>query len=155
MASSNQHRNKDEYIAQMERELSKLRSEVAVSKARGHGKRTKADIIKFACMSQKDVMLTERVWSFCKEYLFPRIKFLPKGWKVYDQNNRTNFAALMEKHVTIDEDDTFEGEWHRIIINAMNSKYIDLRCNVNNQIRETFKGEYCIIACCVISIIII
>ena len=154
MASRNPHQNKDEYIAQMEKELSKLRGEVAVARARGGGKKTKANIIKTTCMNQKDVMLTERIWTFCKEYLFPRIKFLPKDWKVYDRSNRTNFAALMEMHIKIDEGDIFEDEWYRIIIDAIIKKYTDMRCNVNNHIRDTFKGEYSMVVWYVIIVII-
>lgn len=142
MASSQQYQNKDEYIAHLKRQLSAARSELAVTKARGGRKGTKANLIRSTCLSPEDILFSSKVWDFCSEYLFTRVKFLPKGWKVYDPENRTNFAALIKRHIPIAPNVCFENEWHRIIIDAIIKKYTDMRCNVNNHIRDTFKGEY-------------
>jgi hypothetical protein len=142
MATSRQYRNKDEYIARMERELTELRSKLAVSTARGGSKGTKANLIRSTCLSPDDILFTKKIWDYCIEYLFTRIKFLPKGWKVYDPNKTNNFAGMIEKHIQVAPNLRFEDEWYRIMIDAIISKYSDMRCNVNNHMRDTFKGEY-------------
>ena len=58
-------------------------------------------------MSRADVLFTDKVWNFCQQFLFTRVKFLPRGWKVYDPNSTTNFAALVKRHVLVGEDMTF------------------------------------------------
>ena len=122
--------------------MAELRKELAVTKARGGVIRTKANLIRTTSLSQADLLFTNKIWDFCTEYLFTRVKFLPKGWKVYDPNNNTNFAALVKEHIPMASNVCFEDEWQRIIIDAIIRKYTDMRCNVNNHIRDTFKSEY-------------
>ena len=136
---------KDNYIALLKKEVAELKVEIAALKARGGGKRTKASLIKSTCLSREDVLFTDKVWSFCQQFLFTRIKFLPKGWKVYDSSSTTNFAALVKRHVKVAEGVSFGDEWRRIMIDAIIRKYTDMRCNVNNNIRKAFKGKFFIL----------
>lgn len=133
---------KDIYIAQLKQEVADLKVEISALKAKGGGKRTKASLIKTTCMSRADVLFTDKVWRFCQEFLFTRIKFLPKGWKIYDANSTTNFASVVKRHIPVAEDVSFGGEWERIMIDAIIRKYTDMRCNVKNNIRKAFKGKY-------------
>ena len=126
----------------MEHELSELRSEVAALKGCGGGKRMKASLIQMTCLSQADVLFTDRDWNFCQQCLFTGIKFLPTGWKTYDPSNKKNFAALVKRHITVGRDVSFGGEWQHIMIDAIIRKYTDMRCNANNNIRKAFKGKY-------------
>ena len=129
--------DKDEYIAKLEQELEETKAQVVAMKAKG-GEADKGEL-------RADILFTDKVWNFCQQFLFTRIKFLPKGWKVYDQKSTTNFAAIVKRHVKVGEGVTFGGEWERIIVDAIIRKYTDMRCNVNNNIRKMFKGKYSII----------
>jgi hypothetical protein len=129
-----------DYIARLETELEELRAEVTLLRAnREHGNRkSKAQLRKEYCLSEDDVLFSDDVMSFTAEYLFPRFKFLKKGWTKHDPTKQKGFSMLVKRHMPIRKGTTFADEWDRIIAPAIAKKYTDMRCNMNNLIRRTF-----------------
>lgn len=119
-----------------------LQSEVGTLKAKG-GWKTKAAMRKNNKLSPEDVGLSNDILLLCQQYLFPRIKFLPKGWEVYDPKNKKNFAGIVKVHLKkkLQPNKTFAEEWPRIIMDEIMRKYDKMKCNVNNHIRPVFLGE--------------
>ena len=132
--------NNDDYIACLEREVSELRQENVTLKTKG-GQKSRAQMRRDG-MSREDIMISDHILLLVQQYLFPRIKFLPKNWEVYDPNNKKNFAALVKQKVRGKlKNKSFAEEWPRIITGKIIRKYGELRCKVNNHIRPAFLGE--------------
>ncbi len=89
-------------------------------------------------MSEDDVLFSDDVMTFTVEYLFPRFKFLNKGWTKHDPTKPKGLSMLVKRHMPIRNGTTFAEEWDRIIAPAIAEKYTDMRCNMNNLIRKTF-----------------
>jgi hypothetical protein len=137
------HGNNDEYIADMEDELKELREEVKALR----GKRAKLNTSKSALrkelhLSEADVLFYDEIREFTTQYLFPRFKFLHEGWSDIDPTDRKCLSSVVRRHFPIKDGRVFEEEWSRIMVPTIASKYSQMRCNVNNMIRDAFYGEY-------------
>ena len=133
------------YIARLENDVSGLRSEVVVLKVKGGWRKTKKERIKDKNMSAEELHLSDAVLTLCQEYLFPRVKFLPDGWEVYDPTNTSNFAAIMVKRKLqgkLRGGMRFAEQRPHIITDEIMWKYSEMRCNVNNHIRKAFLGKF-------------
>jgi hypothetical protein len=132
------------YVARLENEVSGLRTEVVVLKAKGGGWKTKKERIKEKNMSAEELHLSDAVLTLCQEYLFPRVKFLPNGWEIYDPTNTSNFAAMVKRNLKgkLRGGMKFAEQWPLIITDEIMSKYSVMRCNVNNHIRKAFLGKF-------------
>ena len=131
--TSKGNRSNDDYIARLERELSELRNENVTLKA------NRAQMRKDGDMSREYVNISDHILLLVPQYLFPRIKFLPKNWEVYDPRNKNNFAALVKKKVKGKlGNKSFAEAWTGIITDEIIRKYSELRCKVNNHIRDEF-----------------
>jgi hypothetical protein len=124
----------------LETKLEELREEVRLLRAsRKHGNRkSKAQLRKEYCLSKDDVHFLDDVMTFTAEYLFPRCKFLNKGWTKHDPTMKKGFSMLVKQHMPIRSGMTFAEEWDLINAPAIAKKYTDMRCNMNNLIRKTF-----------------
>ena len=90
--------------------------------------------------------------TFAAEYLFPRFKFLNKGWTKHDPTKPKGLSMLVKRHLPCKGKTFPEEEWDRIIASAIAKKYTDMRCNMNNMICKTFLHEYFIVIlvpCCI------
>ena len=79
--------------------------------------------------------------TFCKEFLFPRIKFLGKGWTTNDPSNPRSFLEVVKRHLPMQRGMTFDKTWNRIIAPTIAKKYTEIRCNLNNDCRTAFVGK--------------
>jgi hypothetical protein len=136
--TSKGNRKNDDYIARLERELSELRNENVTLKAK-RGRKSRAQMRKDGDMSREYVNISDHILLLVPQYLFPRIKFLPKNWEVYDPGNKNGFAALVKNKVRGKlGDKSFAEAWTGVITDEIIRKYSELRCKVNNDIRKEF-----------------
>ena len=56
---------------------------------------TKGDIRKDYDWNSEEVNLSDRVSLFCRDYLFPRFKFLSEGWQKYDDENENSLSYFV------------------------------------------------------------
>ena len=140
----------EEYVARLEREVAVLRNEVRLLKSNRRGNRTsKAELRQEYGLNEDDVLFSDDAMTFAAEYLFPRFKFLHKGWTIHDPTKKKGLSMLVKRHLPIRKGKTFAGEWDKIIAPAIAKKYTDTRCNMNNKIRNTFlRKYYCVIVHC-------
>ncbi len=83
---------------------------------------------------------TDSITQFCKTFLFPRYKFLKKGWNEYDEN-RTSLSTLVKQYVATPKGANFENLWERVVVSTICLKYINIKCNLNNEIKDAYKSE--------------
>jgi hypothetical protein len=133
----------EDYISRLESELEELKNEVRVLLNSRRGNRTsKAELRKEYGLNEDDVLFSDDAMTFAAQYLFPRFKFLNKGWTTHDPTKKKGLSMLVKRHLPIRKGKTFAEEWNKIIAPAIAKKYTDMRCNVNNKIRSSFLRKW-------------
>ncbi len=80
------------------------------------------------------------VIQFCKTFLFPRYKFLKDGWHEYDQN-KSSLSSLVRQNLATPEGANYKTLWERVVIPTIRLKYINMKCNLNNKIKDAYRNE--------------
>ena len=129
-------RELDELVDENRRLKSELRKALS-SNSRG----TKGDIRKDNDWNGEEVNLSDRISMFCRDYLFPRFKFLSDDWQKYDAENENSLSYFVGKKMKMNSVNTYEDLWERVFVPTIRLKYQTLRCNLNNAIKQIYKGE--------------
>ena len=74
------------------------------------------------------------------DYLFPHDKFLKDGWEKYNPDKDDSLSSFIGRKLPDDHRVDYEDQWDRVYVPSIASKYKTLRCNLNNAIREQYKG---------------
>ena len=131
------------YVTLLENKLHELRNEVRRLKSDNRGKKSSKDELRRTYQwTEADLMFSDQVITFAKEYLFPRFKFLNKGWIQFEPRKEKSFSYFVKRHLPIRPDKNFANEWEQIIAPTIVKKYTDMRCNLNNEVRLTFLRKY-------------
>ena len=136
-----------EIIKRKEQELDELvdenkRLKLELRKALSSNSRgTKGDIRKDNDWNGEEVNLSDRVSLFCRDYLFPQFKFLSDDWQKYDAENENSLSYFVGKKMKMNSMNRFEDLWERVFVPTIRLKYQTIRCNLNNAIKQIYKGE--------------
>ena len=68
-----------------------------------------------------------------KTYLFPRYKFLTNDWMKYSEDEKS-LSAFVRIKLKMENVDDYMDQWDRVICPTINSKYVSIRCNLNNKV---------------------
>ena len=120
-------------------EIKELKARLNLQKGAKHSKKSLSAAYEW---SQEEVLFADTVMAFCKEYLFPRYKFLDDKWT--ENNSREDarsFSALVSRHLPLERGMRFDDVWPRIIAPCIAKKYADMRCNLNNDCHKSFIGK--------------
>ncbi len=129
-------RELDELVDENKRLKLELRKALS-SNSRG----TKGDMRKDNDWNGEEVNLSDRVSLFCRDYLFPRFKFLSDDWQKYDAENENNLSYFVGKRMKMNSMNTYKDLWERVFVPTIRLKYQTLCCNLNNAIKQIYKGE--------------
>jgi hypothetical protein len=147
MTSSRKGKTSDDhdYIIKLENYIEELQDEIKDFKAllvmsKGT-KQNKKELRELYGWNDQDILFSNTVMTFCKEFLFPRIKFLGRGWTENNPSNKKSFSEVVKRHLPIQRGMTFDKAWNRIIAPTIAKKYTDIRCNINNECRTAFVGK--------------
>jgi hypothetical protein len=117
--------------------MKKLKIELRLSKS--HARQTKCHIRIDYNWDGKEANFADSVLSFV-EYLFPRYKFLKDRWMEYDIGHKS-LSAFVQGKVKIPEGVECKDQWERVTCPTIQAKYVTIRCNLNNEIRKTYKSK--------------
>jgi hypothetical protein len=137
--------NCSEYIKHLEHKVEELEDMVKGLKYKlaiaGGRKHSKKELQQSYEWNENDVSFSDVVISFCKEFLFPRYKFLGKRWTELNQQRDDSFLSMVMRNLVIPRGMEYDDAWHRIITPMIAKKYADMRCNINNECRTAFMGK--------------
>ncbi len=110
---------------------------------------TKLDLQSSYDWSAAEATMANRITEFCKDYLFPKYKFLDENWQVCGLDNKNSLSSFVSTNVKdqnphmriVTTGAKFEDQWERIYVLVIRSKYQTIRCNLNNDIRKAYLGE--------------
>ncbi len=93
-------------------------------------------------MNGDDAILADKASDWVKTYLFPRYKFLKKGWMDYSEKADSLSSFVKKKMVaSIPKSSDYRYLWGRVICPTIGNKYITIRCNLANDIQAAYKGK--------------
>jgi len=124
---------------ELKRENKWLKSELRKAQTKS-GRLTKVGMMTHNEWNAQEAQLSDSVSSFCGSYLFRRYKFLKDGWETYNPGNKDSLSSFFERKIQDVNRNDYEDQWDRIYVPTIASKYKSLRCNLNNSIREQYKG---------------
>ena len=147
-AAGKRIRDLEEKVIEMEETNRKLRAEIQMVK-KTTNRSTKTAIRNDNAWTCEEGNLADKVTAFCKEYLFPRYKFLKEGWMDYDPENESSFCFFVGNKMTEMYANMrirtigaqFESEWDRVYVPTIALKYTHMRCNLGNDIRTQYFGK--------------
>jgi hypothetical protein len=88
----------------------------------------------------EETNFADSVTQFYKTFLFPRYKFLKDGWCEYDQN-KSSLLLLVKQNLAMPEGANYKTLWERVVIPTIRLKYINIKCNLNNEIKDAYRSE--------------
>jgi hypothetical protein len=133
-------KRKDQEWDELVEENKRLKSELRKALS-SNSKVTKGDIRKDNDWNGEEVNLSDRVSLFCRDYLFPRFKFLSDDWQKYDAENENSLSYFVGKRMKMNSMNRYEDLWERVFVPTIRLKYQTIRCNLNNAIKQIYKGE--------------
>ena len=86
----------------------------------------------------EETNFAETVNHFCRFYLFPRFKFLKNGWTEIMPDKKNSFYSLCMRHLKIPEGADKKDIWERVIVPSVMRKYLNMKCNLNNDIKSVY-----------------
>ena len=101
---------------------------------------TKKQLRESLCHSEADDRYAFAIGKLTREWLFPRFKFLHKNWMNYT-NYRKGLPRMIFQRCPIPEGSTVLDMWNRLVAPTVSRNYSTMRCNVNKEVRNAFKGE--------------
>jgi hypothetical protein len=123
-----------------EHEIKKLKLEI--TKLKSQGCTTKQKLREDYQWDGDDAILADKVSDWVKTYLFPRYKFLKKGWMDYSEKDDSLLSFFKRKNTSsILMSSDYSDLWDRVICPTIANKYITIRCNLANHIWATYKGK--------------
>ena len=125
---------------ELKRENKRLKSELRKAQTKS-GRLTKVGMMTHNDWNAQEAQLSDSVSSFCGSYLFRQYKFLHDGWETFDLEDRNSLSSFFKRKLPSGISGDYEDHWDRIYVPSICSKYKTLRCNLNNAIREQYKGE--------------
>jgi hypothetical protein len=142
-------RELEDKLYELEENNKKLKAELKVSK-KSNSKSTKGDIQNTNDWTGEGANLADKVMEFCKDFLFPRYKFLKDGCKSYKPETDKSFCYFVGKNMAHTYKNmriataglTFEDEWDKIYVPVIGLKYTHMRCNLGSNIRVQYFGEF-------------
>lgn len=146
MSGNRLNKSNENYIAELEEKVEALENEVRNMQSKlvllQSKKHSKKELREMYGWNEQDVMFSDTVMTFCKEFLFPRYKFLGRNWTEKIDTSPTSFSELVRRNLPLPRGLQWGDAWHRIITPTIAKKYTDMRCNINNDCRNAFLGKF-------------
>ena len=109
-----------DYVAQLGKQAQDLRNKMRQLRSDHRGKKSSKDELRrMYRWTETNLMFSDQVITFRKEYLFPQFKFLNKGWVKYDNRDYKSFSSFVKHHLPIRPDKEFANEWDQLIAPAI------------------------------------
>jgi hypothetical protein len=130
-------------LREKERIIKKLQAEMEYMKKRS--KPSKKTIREMIMWSGEEINFSKSVNTFVREFLFPRYKFLKEGWQRYEPNMKNSLSSMCLHRLSLPEGSDTEDIWIRVIVPSIQMKYINIKGNMNNDLKKIYMSVYCIL----------
>jgi HEPN domain-containing protein len=123
-------------IKEKDKEIRSLELELSKSKVTSRMNKTKVrEELKW---TGEEANFAETVNHFCRNFLFPKFKFLKDGWKEILPDKKNSLYSLCMRHLIIPEGANERDIWERVIVPSITKKYQHMKCNLNSDIKSIY-----------------
>jgi len=127
-----------EYQIRLKRQAVKLQKSEATTRET----KTKSNLRDVYKWNGKEAMLAESVVTWCKEFLFPRYKFLKGRWYEYTPDKRGSMCGLVLNKVHMLLQSSRMGRVsERVVVPSIKLKYTNMKSNINSVVKRIYAGE--------------
>ena len=123
-------------LHQNERIIMKLQAEV--HSLRNKGRPNKTSLRVSLNWTGEEVNFVDSVFTFVREFLFPRYKFLRHGWQNYEPDRNYSLSSMCLRRLSIPEGSDAADIWERVIVPAIQMKYTNIKGNMNNDLKKIY-----------------
>lgn len=95
-------------MEKLEDEVRSLKTKLAMKQGPKHSKKELRELYGW---SQQEVVFSQTIMEFCKEFLFPRIKFLGKNWTEDNRTSKRSFSEIVRRNLPVPRGMSFEKAW--------------------------------------------
>lgn len=103
---------------------------------------TKKQLRQSLFRDEVDDRYAHAIGKLSREWLFPRFKFLHDKWWKYT-NARRGLPRMIFARCPIPAGSTELDMWNRVVAPTISRNYANMRCNINKEVCNAFKGELC------------
>ena len=131
--------SKEELLSMLrkkERIIMKLQAEV--HSLRNKGRPNKTSLRVSLNWTGEEVNFADSVFTFVREFLFPRYKFLRHGWQNYEPDRNYSLSSMCLRRLSIPEGSDAADIWERVIVPAIQMKYTNIKGNMNNDLKKIY-----------------
>ena len=132
-----------ERLREKERTIKKLQAEV--HSLRNKSRPNKKDIRERMKWSGEEINFADSVNTFVREFLFPRYKFLRGGWQNYERDKRNSLSSMCLRRLSLPEGSDMKDIWERVIVPTIQMKYVNIKGNMNNDIKKKYISMFVIL----------
>jgi len=97
--------------------------------------------------SGEEINFADSVNSFVREFLFPRYKFLRKGWQNHEPDKKNSLSSMCLRKLSLPEGSETDDIWERVIVPSIQMKYINIKGNMNNDLKKIYLSMMIIVKC--------
>jgi hypothetical protein len=110
--------------------------ELKISKSKMPNRHIKRKVREEYPWTGEETNFTKTVNHFCKNFLFPRYKFLKVGWQDVLPERPTSLYSLCMQKLKIPEGADKRDILEKVAVPSIRMKYSDMKCNLNNNIKS-------------------
>ena len=130
-------------LREKERIIKKLQAEV--HSLRNKSRPNKKDLRESFRWSGEEINFSDGVNTFVREFLFPRYKFLGGGWQNYERDKRNSLSSMCLRRLSLPEGSDMKDIWERVIVPTIQMKYVNIKGNMNNDIKKIYISMFVIL----------
>ncbi len=112
--------------------------ELVISKTKVTSRMNKMKVREGLKWAGEETNLAETVNNFCRNFLFPKFKFLKDGWRDILPDKKNSFYSLCMRHLRIPEKADERDILERVIVPSVMRKYQHMKCNLNNNLKSIY-----------------
>jgi hypothetical protein len=129
-------REKEQTIRKLQMELDRIKNKAKPSK------KSLREIMKW---SGEEINFSDSVNTFVGAFLFPRYKFLKDGWQNYQPDKNDSLSSMCLRKLSLPEGSEADDVWERVIVPTIQLKYINLKGNMNNDLKRIYLSMKCFV----------
>ena len=95
--------------------------------------------------SSEEINFTDSINTFVQVFLFLRYKFLREGWQNYQPDKKNSLSSMCLCRLLLPEGSNTDDIWERVIVPSIQMKYINIKGNMNNDLKKIYMSVSCIL----------
>ena len=124
--------------------IKKLQTELNLMKTKS--KPSKKTVRESMRWTGEEINFADSVNTFIQVFLFLRYKFLREGWQNYQPDKKNSLSSMCLRKLSLPEGSEKDDIWERVIVPTIQMKYINMKGNMNNDLKKIYMSMYFVLS---------